>query len=144
MSPHLFLFQSGIWLGEGKISFATTNDSVRFYTRWKFVDTTAEGHVWLQEVELHELDQTNRNLFTISHPTNNNFQIRLENESMGCVTGKGIINPDVLAWELRDQPESEGFEIYNRQKNGEYLFRAEYASSAPYRTLIEGRLWLKL
>lgn len=144
MNPHQFLFTPGLWIGEGKISFASSTESIRFFTRWQLMDQTEEELIWLQEVELHTLDQTTRNLFTLSHIKGKNFQIQLNNDMMGKVAGKGVIGEETIAWELRDHPHSEGYEVYERQKNGEYLFRAEYISVEPYRTLIEGKIWQKI
>lgn len=143
MTEHSFLFKPGIWIGEGKISFASSKETVRFFTRWQLMEQTPEMITWLQEVELHGLEQTTRNLFTFSNIRGKNFKIELNNDLMGKVSGKGVIGEGSIAWELRDHPNSEGYEIYELQKNGEYKFRAEYVSVDPYRTLIEGNIWLK-
>lgn len=143
MTEHLFLFKPGLWIGEGKISFASSTETVRFFTRWQLVDQTPEMLIWLQEVELHGLEQTTRNLFTFTQIKGKNFKVELNNELMGKVSGKGIIGNETIAWELRSHSNSEGYEIYALQKNGDYNFRAEYISVEPYRTLIEGKIWQK-
>lgn len=141
MNPHLFIFQAGIWLGEGEISFASSKETIHFYTRWQFIDKNQESYLWVQEVELHPLNEVNRNFYTFTPTSEKAFTIQLANESMGHVEGKGIISQDLIAWELRSQPESEGYDVYERQENGEYIFRSEYNSLDPYRTIIKGTLW---
>lgn len=143
MKEHLFLFKPGLWIGEGKISFASSTEKVHFFTRWQLMDQTPDSILWLQEVELHGLEQTTRNLFTFSEIKGKNFKVELSNDLMRGISGKGIIGEEAIAWELRDRPNSEGYEIYELQKNGDYNFRAEYMSADPYRTLIEGKIWLK-
>ena len=144
MKPLHFIFQEDTWIGEGKIAFASSPETVRFFTRWQLVDKTDDGFIWLHEVELHGLDQTNRNIFTFSQVTDKSFHLTLANETMGQVSGKGVITPESIAWELRNVSDSEGYEVYERQANGEYIFRSEYVSLDPYRTVIEGKIWKKI
>lgn len=141
MSTH-FIFQSGIWLGEGTVSFASFDEKVSFFTRWT-VQEAVEGRIEaFQEVELSSLDQTTRNKIQIIDPSKGEFKMSLENDLMGKVTGKGIYDELTVAWELRDQPGMEGYEVYKLQPDGTYLFNSEF-SSPPFRTLIQGKLWKK-
>lgn len=142
MDKHGFLFKPGAWLGEGKIAFQGSKDTAQFYTRWTVKKMTADVLVWLQEVELHGLNQTNENLWTITELKQGHFQVTLENELMGIVRGKGVADQKSIAWELRNQPGVEGFEVFDLQENGEYRFHAEYASEQ-FRTKIDGRIWSK-
>jgi hypothetical protein len=137
-----FLFQPGIWIGEGKISFSASHDVVRFFTRW-ILTPGQESIAALQEVELHNLQQTSRNKFTFFDFSERHFKVELENIDMGTVTGKGNFTPKTIAWELRSFPGSEGFEVYELQDNGEYFFHADYVSSENFRTHVEGKLWKK-
>lgn len=142
MKSDHFLFQPGVWIGEGKISFSGTQDIVRFFTRW-ILTPSQDSFNALQEVELHNLQQTTRNKFTFFDFKDNHFKVEMENADMGVVTGKGNFSPKTLAWELRSFPGSEGFEVYERQENGEYFFHADYVSCENFRTHIEGKLWKK-
>ena len=141
---HLFLFQPGIWIGEGHIAFPTSESKTRFFTRWSVQEIGEAKIRCQQEVELHGLDQTTKNSLTLESVTDTHFHVTLENEMMGKVTGKGVIDPKTIAWELRDHPGVEGFEVYDLQDNGEYLFRAEYSSGDQYHTLIQGKIWRKV
>lgn len=137
-----FIFSEGVWLGEGVITFAGSPDSVKFFTRWT-IEREWEGVIaCVQEVELHGLEQNSENAVLISEAKEGEFKISLENELMGKVTGKGVYDKKKVAWELRDQPGMEGYEVYELQENGEYKFHSEF-SSPPFRTIIEGRLWKK-
>lgn len=142
MKSDHFLFQPGVWIGEGKISFSGTSDIVRFFTRW-ILTPSQESINAMQEVELHNLQQTTRNRFTFFDFSEEHFKVEMENADMGIVTGKGNFTQTTLAWELRSFPGSEGFEVYERQENGEYFFHADYVSCENFRTHIEGKLWKK-
>lgn len=141
MSTH-FIFQPGIWLGEGTVSFASFDEKVNFFTRWT-IQEAVEGQIEaFQEVELSSLDQTTRNKISIIDPSKGEFKMTLENDLMGKVTGKGIYDELTVAWELRDQPGMEGYEVFKLQPDGTYQFHSEF-SSPPFRTLIQGKLWKK-
>lgn len=142
MNHHPFLFTPGIWIGNGTISFASSKESLRFFTRWSFVDQTDQSLVWLQEVELQDPLQTNRNIFTISDLKENHFHIQASSEAMGKSLGKGVITSSSIAWELNTPDNAMGIETFELMSNGDYSFRSEYAS-AEHRTLIKGSLWKK-
>lgn len=135
-----FIFSKGVWLGEGVIAFAGSPDTVKFFTRWT-IEKEKDGMIaCMQEVELHGLEQKSENAIHFTLLKEGDFKISLENELMGKVTGKGIWDKKKMAWELRDQPGMEGYEVYELQENGEYIFHSEF-SSPPFRTIIDGRLW---
>jgi hypothetical protein len=140
---HQFLLQPSIWVGEGQVSFPTSKEIVRFFTRWRTQEAPVDTIKWLQEVELHGLQQTTFNYFTIFDLKGDHFRIILENEMIGKASGKGVVDKQTLAWELRDHPGMEGYEVYELQKDGEYTFRAEYSSPDRFHTRIEGKLWKK-
>jgi hypothetical protein len=142
MNPH-FLWQQDHWIGEGNVSFSHSQEKIRFFTRWQVQKALPDTIQWLQEVELHGLQQTTNNYFTISDLKDGHFKIVLENDIMGKIIGKGVIDHRIVAWELRDRPGMEGYEIYELQDNGDYHFRAEYASPDRFHTCIEGRIWKK-
>lgn len=148
MTPS-FLFFSGHWLGEGKISFTASSDVLKFYTRWLISpekEKNAERPkeiICTQEVEMQGADESIQNRFTFTNITDSTFHLRLENELIGSVEGTGIYEPKKVAWEFRESPTFEGFEIYELQENGEYLFHAEYVSPEQFRSIIDGRIWKK-
>lgn len=137
---HAFLFEPGTWIGEGSVSFTASTDTVRFFTRWNIAATNEGSFQCLQEVELLAMDQTTENRLVVTPQAQGEFAITLENELMGKVSGKGVYDNKKIAWELRDIPGMEGFEVFELQENGEYHFHSEF-SSPPFRTKIQGRLW---
>lgn len=141
MSTH-FIFQPGIWLGEGIVSFASFEEKIAFFTRWTIQETNKGEIDAFQEVEISSLDQTTKNKFHFINPAKGEFQVFLENDLMGKVSGKGIYDESMIAWELRDQPGMEGYEVFKIQPDGTYHFHSEF-SSPPFRTMIEGKLWKK-
>jgi hypothetical protein len=137
-----FIFTPGIWLGEGTVSFASFEERVAFFTRWTIQESTPGEIEAFQEVELSSVEQTTRNRMRILDISKGTFAITLENDLMGKVSGKGIYDEHMVAWELRDQPGMEGYEVFKLQPDGTYQFRSEF-SSPPFRTLIEGKIWKK-
>lgn len=145
MFKHEFIFEPGIWIGEGKITFSASAEHLHFYTRWridKYDDS--KGIECNQEVEMHGGgDENMHNLLSFYDKAANSFNVTLENELVGKVKGKGIIDDKTIAWEYRGHPDFEGFEVYELQENGDYMVHAEYSSSDQYRTIIDGRIWKK-
>lgn len=143
MSPHEFIFQPGVWIGEGKITFSASPDEVKFYTRWNSKPFNDEAIETSQEVELHGMDDKVTNYFELTDITSENFLLSLENELVGKAHGKGVIDDHTIAWEIKGSDNFEGYEVYEKQDNGEYLFHAEYTSDDQFRTIIDGRVWKK-
>lgn len=143
--PHLFLLTPAVWLGQGTIKLSLAVDELLFFTRWSVGEADSEGNIGLiQEIQIKGLPEIMHNEFTLSHLSQGEFCIDLENEAVGHVSGKGVINDTVIAWEFRVEDICfEGFEIYEQQDDKNYLMRAEYATHAEFRTLIEGRIWRK-
>jgi hypothetical protein len=84
-----------------------------------------------------------KNRFIFSNVHLNSFDVQLENELVGIIHGKGIIDSKKIAWEFRGYPTFEGFEVYELQDNGDYMFHAEYVSPDQFRSTIDGRIWKK-
>lgn len=142
MSSLLFILQPGIWIGEGKISFSASPDFIKFYTKWE-VKESQPGHIKAKQVvEMQGIDEHVINFFEIREITERSFFVELESEAIGHVTGSGIFDEKMIAWEFRNQDAFEGFEVYELQENGDFLFHAEYASEQ-FRTLIDGLVWKK-
>jgi hypothetical protein len=142
MTSHAFLFSPGTWLGQGKITFNSTVDSIEFFTRWVILESD-KTLTSTQEVEMKGIDGKVENLYVVSKVTPESFIIALDNELIGKVQGKGVIDPKNIAWEIRGQNEFEGFEVFELQDNGEYKFHSEFFSPDQFRTIIDGRLWRK-
>jgi hypothetical protein len=142
MFKHDFLFQPSRWVGEGKITFSTSPDHLRFYTRWIIEEGTSSFSQCVQSVEIQGGVQSLQNLFFTSNVTLTSFEIEINNELVGKVNGKGVIDDKTIAWEFRGGP-LEGFEVYELQENGDYMVHAEYSSADQFRTIIDGRIWKK-
>lgn len=140
---HKFIFHPGLWIGEGKVTFSASPDHIRFYTKWR-IEHGVEGVIacW-QQVEIQGTDEHVFNNFRMMNITPQGFDIELENELMGKIHGKGLVDEKTVAWEFRGGPEFEGFEVYELQEDGDYMVHAEYASPDQYRTIIDGRIWKK-
>jgi hypothetical protein len=143
MSLHAFIFEQGLWIGEGKITFSVSPEHIHFYTRWT-VEKVADHLIRsLQEVEMHGSDEKVKNEITFSEMTPHSFLIQLENHLIGSVKGKGIIDEKTIAWEVKGEQGFEGFEVYELQENGDYMMHAEYVSTDQFRTIVDGRIWKK-
>ena len=89
------------------------------------------------------VDENVFNSLTFFDITSTSFMVGLENELMGKVLGKGVLDEKTIAWEYRQGTDFEGFEVYELQDNGDYMLHAEYSSPDQYRTIIDGRIWKK-
>src|ERR1700722_10287684 len=110
MANHLFIFSAGIWLGEGKITFSASNEQVPFSTRWTIEEEENKAISCLQEVEMRGSNEKVLNKLSFSHLTPASFRVDLENEMVGKVSGKGIIDTKKIAWEMREHLGFRGFE----------------------------------
>ena len=138
-----FIFSTSTWIGEGKITFSTSFDFIKFYTKWE-INADAQSTIYAtQKVEMQGIKDHVVNYFIFKDITPTSFSVFLESESMGSVHGTGVINPTNIAWEIRSNPAFEGFEVYELQENGDYSLHAEYASTDQYRTIIDGLIWKK-
>jgi len=144
MSNHSFILLPNSWLGEGKIQLSMVEEELGFYTRWNVAVPDPTGRIeCVQEIQVKGLSEIMTNEFAIYDLTSSTFSIELENQALGKVTGVGIINDKVIAWEFRvNELGFEGFEFYEKQNDNSYFMRAEYATSDQFRTIIQGRVWL--
>lgn len=143
MFNHPFILQPNAWIGEGKIVLNMVDENLGFFTRWSVSHPDPSGKIeCVQEVQIKGLSEVMLNQFFFYDLSPNAFIVELENQALGKVQGKGIINEKVIAWEFRvSELGFEGFEFYERQSDNSYLMRAEYASSDQFRTIIQGRVW---
>ncbi|MGK5594298.1 MAG: hypothetical protein ACSNEK_02945 [Parachlamydiaceae bacterium] len=147
MLGHQFIFQSGVWLGQGEISFSASKEQIPCSTKWtveeKLSETGERVIFCLQEVEIRDSGDKLNNRITLSAIQPPNFLVELTNENIDKIAGKGVVSSTTIAWELRDKEGYEGFEVYEKQDNEEYNFHAEYASSENFRTIVDGKIWKK-
>lgn len=142
-----FIFEPGVWIGEGKMNFSESSTTVRFYTRWEVEQNPYSDYPLEFEckhtVEMQGGNDHVYNKLTFFDIQKESFVVVLENELVGAIEGTGVIEEKKLAWEFRDPMHFEGFEVYELQENGDYLFHAEYLSQDNVRSVIEGRIWKK-
>ena len=138
-----FIFTSGLWLGEGEISFTAASDRIKFYTKWEIKEGVEEDISAKQIVEMHESSEPLINHYTFRDFQETSFSVVLENPLIGVVKGIGKKNDRKIFWEFRNQLDFEGFESYEKQENGEYFFRGEYGGEKEFRTVIQGTIWKK-
>lgn len=138
-----FIFTPGQWIGQGKITFNVSPDHLHFYTKWT-VYPQEKGLISLQqEVETEGREGLLINNFSLTQFEAEKFSITLTNELLSNIVGKGIINDKTIAWEFRQSPDFEGFEVYELLENGDYMLHAEFVSADNFRTIIDGRIWKK-
>lgn len=138
-----FIFTPSLWLGEGKISFSASPEFLKFYTKWEIKEAASNMMIATQTVEMQGIKEHVINVFTFKDIFSNTFTVHLENDFVGFVNGKGIRDEQTIAWEFRNQTNLEGFEVYEKQENGDYFLHAEYGSSDQFGTTIEGLIWRK-
>lgn len=142
---HRFIFSQSVWIGEGRITFSTSPERIHFYTKWICERSQEkEGFICQQQVEMQGVDESVFNTLTFTNITENSFTVTLENDLVGSVTGKGVIDVKTIAWEYRTGSDFEGFEVYELQDNGDFMLHAEYSSPDQYRTIVDGRVWEKV
>lgn len=143
MGQHFFLLNQGVWLGQGKIQLNMVAEELAYFTRWTISPPDEQGRIaCLQEIQVKGLSETMHNQFTIYGRNGGEFIIDLENQALGKITGKGMINDKLIAWEFRaEEIGFEGFEFYELQDDATYLMRAEYATTDQFRTMIQGHMW---
>lgn len=145
MKHHPFLFTPITWLGQGQISLSMAQEELTFFTRWTVNHVDTDGKITCaQEIQIKGLSDIMHNDFLLFDLKEGSFTIDLENEALGRVTGKGLIDEKMIAWEFRVEDLGfDGFEIYEKQDDKNYNLRAEYATGDQFRTLIKGKLWQK-
>lgn len=145
MIQHPFILSPAMWIGEGKIRLSLVDEELSFMTRWNISQKDTTGKIeGVQEIQVKGLTDVMFNQFSFSELGSNNFQVDLENQALGRVTGKGLLTDKIIAWEFRIPDIGfEGFEFYEKQPDNTYLMRAEYATNDQFRTIINGKVWQK-
>ena len=143
MFGHEFILTPGTWLGEGFITLTMSPAKLRFYTKW-IVEEPRVGIIHCQQrVEVEGRDEDLFNHFIFSDIKESSYSMQLTNAEMGTVKGTGVISPKLIAWEYRHDIDSEGFDVYELQPDGNYIMHAEFISTVQYRTIVDGRIWKK-
>lgn len=120
-----------------------SDEELHFFTRWNLGPLDPAGKIpAMQEVQITGVEEAMLNQFLITDLTPTHFTIELENAALGKIIGKGIIKDKLIAWEFRNKEIGfEGFEFYEKQDDGSYLMRAEYATPDHFRTMIRAKIW---
>jgi hypothetical protein len=140
IAKHSFILEPGEWVGEGTVSFSASEEQLYFITKWG-IDLGEEDEIECnQEVRMEGAEETVQNSFQIYDLTSNSFNITLENNILGKVSGSGIIDDKTIAWEFRGHIGFQGYEVYEMEGEGLYKFHAEYASPDQFRTIINGHI----
>lgn len=132
-----FIFIPGLWVGEGEVSFNTSTDVIPFSTKWEVKPKSKNGIECIQEVKMKDSDPV-KNKYLIYEITPKTFALSLENDVVVKAYGKGVFDPQKIAWEFREKPEFQGYEVYNKKNDNEYSFHAEFTSTDQFLTLING------
>lgn len=143
---HQFIFESDEWLGEGVIKLTMSEEPLHFITRWKRQNGPEEGFFdVVQEVQIKGINEIMVNQFTFMVKDGNSLDVILENNTVGKVHGKGVVNDETIGWEFNcPHVHFQGFEFYEKQNQDQYVMRGEYASDDDYRTFITGKIWKKI
>jgi len=147
---HPFIRSPGEWIGQGKITFSNSSEVIRYYTKWIVFPEKDSIIRCEQFVEKEGIPEPICNSFLFSDISSDAFSVILSNEDISSVSGQGLINDRIIAWEFHHQNPSadeeeislEGIEVYTLQDGGDYLVHAEYMSEM-MRTIIDGRIWKK-
>jgi hypothetical protein len=139
----LFIFQPGVWLGEGTIAFSSSPEKIRFFVKWNISKEDNQEILCKQQIEMQGVGEALFNHYRLFKIQGSSFSVELENAIAGIVPGTGLLTESQVAWEFSGHPLFEGFEVYNLSENGNYTFHAEYVSTDAHRTTIEGHLWKK-
>lgn len=141
---HIFIFDSGIWLGKGVIKLNVAKEDLNFSMRWTIEKEKKSQIIALQEIEISGIADVIKNQFYFYNIKPNRFKIRLESQNLGEVVGDGVMKKNLLAWEFRlPDGEFEGYEVYNLQEDNSFSLMAEYSTSENFRTKIQGQIWKK-
>jgi hypothetical protein len=137
-----FLFQPGIWQGSGQITIPLSETPFPLVVSWT-VTSLGDGRFRaVQRVEVEDHDPM-VNTFTVGSAAEGEFQIYLENETIGMFSGSGVSDNHRLAWEFTHKNLLEGYEVYERTDGDKYSFRAEYLGGEGFATVVSGTIMKK-
>ncbi|MFA5249823.1 MAG: hypothetical protein WC371_00205 [Parachlamydiales bacterium] len=141
---HEFILKPNNWIGEGTITLNMVEEELSFYTKWQVQGSDFAGKIASsQELQIAGIAENMRNELTFYDFNDKRFSVEMENSNIGRVSGSGVYDEKLIAWEFRSKELNfEGFESHYLQPDGSYLMHVEYVTSDQFRTQIEGRLWL--
>ena len=126
------------------MTLSMITEELPFSTRWN-ISKGEKGKIEsFQEIKVSGLADVMQNQFSFYYDlTKKTLAIELNNQSLGKVAGRGMVNDQLIGWEFRlGHLGFEGFEFYEKGKNAEsYLMHAEYATNDDFRTVIHGKIW---
>ena len=141
MTVH-FLFKEGLWEGSGEITIPLSEKPYPLIVRWDITPLSDGRFRAVQRVEVESHDPM-VNTFTVGSSAEGEFQIFLENETIGMFSGTGVTDHDKVAWEFTHEGMLEGYEVYERKTEDEYSFRAEYLGGEGFATVVSGTIMKK-
>jgi hypothetical protein len=140
---HHFLFKEGLWLGEGVVQLNLVKEPLKFYSRWQ-IDMPEPGKIkCTQEIEVAGLSDRMHNVFYMDKLPSDKLKIKLENHSVGQIMAQGLFDEKLIAWEYEKDPNIafEGYELFQKEDDEKYAFKAEFMAEDQLRSKIEGKLW---
>ena len=147
MANHLFLFNPGCWIGEGKIELSALADKMVYFMRWRslVVDPDFKEFEATQEVQIAGHTDVMYNHFLLSNFDKGRFDLILDNQAWGEVCGHGMVDERFIGWEFKSNDLGfEGYEFYELQDDETYIMRAEFVTKDDLRTHIDGKIWKQL
>ncbi len=116
-----------------------------FNTSWNVQARDFAGKVQSrQEIQIQGLSENMRNEMHFYNFEHRSFSVDMENENIGRVSGTGVFDDKLIAWEFRSSELNfEGYETYHLQLDGSYLMKGEYITSDQFRTKIQATLSLR-
>lgn len=149
MKTKHFIFDPGTWIGEGDISFSTSEQKIHFYTKWTIKALEDEGILCEQQVERQDGCDRFFNKFLFSNISEKDFVVEITNDNVTKGNGVGVFNEHNIGWDfpaqsgIDDEYHFEGYEIYHLKSDSTYEIHGEYFSGNSFKTIIKGKLWKK-
>jgi hypothetical protein len=139
MDEHSFLLKEGEWEGSGEISLTISSEKLPFTVTWH-IKKKENFFICQQKVYVEGNPVAVSNMYTINEIDKETFLIELSGTQVGHAYGKGVFDTSKIAWEFSGESSNiQGFEVYKRVANEEYLLHAEYASE-DMRTIVHGTI----
>lgn len=98
-----------------------------------------------QEIQIAGHTDVMYNHFLFTNFDKKHFDVVLENQAWGEVSGRGMVDDRFIGWEFRKNDLGfEGYEFYELQDDETYHIKAEFITQEDLRTTIEGKIWKQL
>lgn len=144
-----FIFQPGIWIGEGDISFSSSPQKIHFYTKWVIGEEGPNGIICEQHIEQRGYPEPLLNRFLFTKTNEDTFDVQINSEHIQNGKGTGVFTAENIGWDFPSQISMDGqsffqgFELYYLKNDYTYDIHAEYSSDDTHSTIIDGKLWKK-